>query len=70
LRPLAAKSFQKTIFSANCINLPPGVASILTRPRSYGNFTFVPERGVLEDEIPADGAVEGFVRVSVEVEDP
>jgi hypothetical protein len=48
-------------------NLPPAVASILTRPRSYGNYTFVPERGVLEDEIPADGAVDGFVRVSVEV---
>jgi hypothetical protein len=51
-------------------NLPPGVASILTRPRSYGNFTFVPQRGVLEDEIPVDGAVEGFVRVTIDVEDP
>jgi len=48
-------------------NLPPAVASILTRPRSFGNFTFVPERGVLEDEIPTDGAVAGFVRVGVEV---
>ena len=48
-------------------NLPPAVASILTRPRSFGNFTFVPERGVLEDEILTDGAVAGFVRVGIEV---
>jgi hypothetical protein len=48
-------------------NLPPAVASILTRPRSFGNFTFVPERGVLEDDIPVDGAVAGFVRLSLEV---
>jgi hypothetical protein len=48
-------------------NLPPAVASILTRPRSFGNFTFVPERGVLEDEILTDGAVAGFVRVGLEV---
>jgi len=51
-------------------NLPPAVASILTRPRSFGNFTFVPERGVLEDEIPAEGAVAGFVRVALEVLPP
>jgi len=51
-------------------NLPPAVASILTRPRSFGNFTFVPERGVLEDEIPTDGAVAGYVRVGVEVLTP
>jgi len=51
-------------------NLPPAVASILTRPRSFGNSTFVPERGVFEDEIPANGAVDGFVRLSIEVEAP
>ena len=48
-------------------NLPPSVTSILTRPRSYGNYTFVPERGVLEEDISADGAVEGFVRLAIEV---
>jgi hypothetical protein len=48
-------------------NLPPSVTSILTRPRSYGNYTFVPERGVLEEDILADGAVEGFVRLAIEV---
>jgi hypothetical protein len=48
-------------------NLPPSVTSILTRPRSVGNYTFVPERGVLEDDLAADGAVSGFARVSIEV---
>ncbi len=48
-------------------NLPPAVTSILTRPRSYGNYTFVPTRSVLEDDISANGAVDGFVRVALEV---
>ncbi len=48
-------------------NLPPSITSILTRPRSFGNYTFIPARGVLEDELPVDGAVDGFVRVAVEV---
>jgi hypothetical protein len=48
-------------------NLPPSITSILTRPRSFGNYTFVPERGVLESDVPADGAVEGYVRLAVEV---
>jgi hypothetical protein len=48
-------------------NLPPSITSMLTRPRSFGNYTFVPERGVLETDLPADGAVEGYVRVVVEV---
>ena len=51
-------------------NLPPSVTSILTRPRSFGNYTFVPERGVLEAEMPANGAVEGFVRVAIDVVAP
>ncbi len=48
-------------------NLPPSITSILTRPRSTGNYTFVPERGVLETDVPVEGAVEGFVRVSLDV---
>jgi hypothetical protein len=51
-------------------NLPPSITSILTRPRSFGNYTFVPERGVLETDMAADGAVEGYVRVAVEVVAP
>ncbi len=48
-------------------NLPPSVASILTRPRGFGNYPLVPERGVLEEEIPADAVLDGFVRVALEV---
>ena len=51
-------------------NLPPSITSILTRPRSFGNYTFVPERGVLETDLPADGAVDGYVRLNVEVVAP
>jgi hypothetical protein len=51
-------------------NLPPSITTILTQPRSYGNYTFVPQRGVLETDVAADGAVDGFVRVSVEVVAP
>ncbi len=51
-------------------NLPPSVTAILTRPRSFGNYTFVPERGVLEGDIAANGAVEGFVRVALDVVAP
>src|SRR5262249_19351014 len=45
-------------------NLPPSVTSLLTRPRNSGNFAPVPERGVLEEEIPVDADLEGFARVA------
>ena len=48
-------------------NLPPAVTSILTRPRSFGNYTSLPERGLLEDDVAVDGDVDGYVRVAVEV---
>lgn len=51
-------------------NLPPSVTSVLTRPRSFGNFAYVPERGILEEEIRTDTAIEGFARVSLEVMAP
>ncbi|HEX4825303.1 MAG TPA: SpoIVB peptidase S55 domain-containing protein [Candidatus Polarisedimenticolaceae bacterium] len=51
-------------------NLPPSVTTLLTRPRSWGNYASMPQRGVLEDEIPADAALEGFARVTLEVEAP
>ena len=51
-------------------NLPPSVTSLLLRPRSAGNYAFVPERGVLEDEIPVDATIEGFARVILDVEAP
>jgi hypothetical protein len=37
------------------------------RPRGFGNYPFVPQRGVLEEEIPADAVLDGFVRVALEV---
>jgi hypothetical protein len=49
-------------------NLPPSVTALLTRPRTFGNYTYVPERGILEDDIAADAAVDGFARVALEVE--
>jgi len=48
-------------------NLPPSVTSLLSRPRSFGNFASVPERGVLEEEIPIDADLAGFARVSLDV---
>jgi hypothetical protein len=51
-------------------DLPPAVTSILTRPRSAGNYAFVPERGVLADDLPVDAAVEGFARMALEVVAP
>ena len=51
-------------------NLPPSVTTLLSRPRSWGNYAAMPQRGVLEDEIPADAALEGFARVTLEVEAP
>ena len=68
---VASRSDNGVFFGgARLPNLPPSVTAILTRPRSFGNYTFVPERGVLESEIPANGAVEGYVRVALEVVAP
>lgn len=51
-------------------NLPPSVTTLLSRPRSWGNYAIMVQRGVLEEEIPADAALEGFARVTLEVEAP
>ncbi len=51
-------------------NLPPSVASVLTRPRTLGNLSVVRRRGVLEEEIATDFAVEGVARIQVEVLEP
>jgi hypothetical protein len=48
-------------------NLPPSVAGVLSRPRSLGNFTVVPLRGILEEVIPIDFAVEGLAKIPLEV---
>jgi hypothetical protein len=49
-------------------NLPPSVARALTRPRSTGNVTSIPQRAVLEEVLPTDYAVEGHARIRLEVE--
>ncbi len=51
-------------------NLPPSVSSILTRPRTRGNLALVRRRGILEEEIPTDYAVEGLARLQLQVEAP
>ena len=49
-------------------NLPPSVNTILSRPRSRGNFSMIPQRNILEEEIRVDYAVDGLARVQLEVE--
>jgi hypothetical protein len=49
-------------------NLPPSVARVLTRPRSKGHVTTIPQRSVLEEVVRADYAVEGYARIHLEVE--
>ncbi len=51
-------------------NLPPSAATILTRPLSRGNFTVVPQRILVEDELPTEYAVEGSARLELEVAAP
>ncbi len=58
------------IAGARLTNLPPSVAGILSRPRTQGNFATLTQRGVLEDEIPTEYAVDGFARLQLEVEAP
>lgn len=50
-------------------NLPPSALGILTRPRSTGNYALLPLRGVLEEEIRTEYAVDGFARVPLEVDE-
>ena len=49
-------------------NLPPSVTSVLARPRSLGNYAVIPQRGILEEEIPTGYAVEGLARIQLEVQ--
>ena len=49
-------------------NLPPSAAGVFSRPRGSAGDTRLRYRGVLQDEIPTDYAVEGMARVAIEVE--
>jgi hypothetical protein len=55
---------------ARLSNLPPSLATVLTRPRNRGNFATVSQRTVLEEYLPVDYQVDGVARVQVEVEAP
>ncbi len=50
-------------------NLPPSAQAILSRPRSRGNYSTIPQRALVEEQIPVDYEIEGFTRVQVEVEE-
>jgi hypothetical protein len=51
-------------------NLPPSVATVLTRPRSHGNYEFIPRRSILEEVITTDHSIDGGARIQLEVEAP
>jgi len=50
-------------------SLPPSVNSVLSRPRSRGNFSIVNRRLVLEEVIDTDFLMEGAKRLVLEVEE-
>lgn len=51
-------------------NLPPSVATVLSRPRSRGNLASVPRRAMIEETILTDLSVEGLARIEFEVRAP
>jgi len=58
------------LHGARLPNLPPSVATVLTMPRSHGNYESVPRRTILEEFVTTDHAIEGSVRIQLEVEAP
>jgi len=58
------------VAGARLPGLPPSVARVLSRPRSSGNFAFVDRRAVLEAAIATDYAIDGGVRLQLEVVEP
>ncbi len=66
---VAAREDSGVILGADRLpSLPPSALSVLLRPRTQGNFATVSQRGILEEEIPTEFAVEGLARVQIEVE--
>ncbi len=51
-------------------NLPPSVATVLTRPRSRGQFVMVPQRSIFEEVVAMDYEIEGAVSIELEVQAP
>jgi hypothetical protein len=52
---------------ARLANLPPSVAAVLARPGGHGNRVSVAQRHILEESLPVDDAVEGALRLELEV---
>lgn len=51
-------------------DLPPSKAMVMVRPQTEGNYLRVGFRGVAEESIPTDFAIEGYKTLTLEVEDP
>ena len=50
-------------------DLPPSKALVMVRPQAEGNYVRVDLRGIVEDSIPTDFAIEGYKLLTLEVED-
>lgn len=50
-------------------NLPPSKALVMLRPQTEGNFLRVDFRGIREDSIPTDFAIDGYKLLTLEVEE-
>jgi hypothetical protein len=51
-------------------NLPPSAATVLSRPRSRGNFAAIPSRALFEETILTELSVDGLARIEFEVQAP
>jgi len=58
------------IYGSRLPNLPPSVATVLSRPRRSSGIEQTVERGILEEGISTDYVVEGVARVQLTVEAP
>ncbi|HEU5182312.1 MAG TPA: hypothetical protein VFW45_16115 [Candidatus Polarisedimenticolia bacterium] len=50
-------------------DLPPSKAMVMVRPQTEGNYLRVDSRGIAEESIPTDFAIEGYKLLNLEVED-
>jgi hypothetical protein len=65
---LATREDSGVTLSGNRLpNLPPSVASVLSRPAQRGNLSVVPRRSVLEEAIETGYAIEGSATLVLEV---
>jgi len=51
-------------------DLPPSKALVMVRPQTEGNYLKVGFRGIAEESIPTDFAIDGYKTLVLEVEDP